>query len=423
MRDKKSTRRDFLKVSATLPLAIGAGMTGVVHAAGADKKPEEAVKKEAQAGAASTLDSAQGPLPTRKLGKSGVEVSMLNIGGMMNALNPQYLDIAWANGIRYFDTADCYIGGKSEKYVAEWIAAHPDERKNLFLVTKDHPKTIDAIPDMVDKRLDACGTDYVDLFFIHGIGPRSYGKESLEWPKSDELKKVAESLKKSGKVKLFGFSCHDKQKAEYLQAAADGGFIDAIMVAFSPASPLSDDFQKSLDACAKAGVGLVCMKEMRPFAKAPKRNPEFDALGITTQQAALQAVWSDGRFASICSSMENVEQIKENSEAARKYKNPLSPENLKKLGDIASACSPTLCPNCDGRCARAAGNENLALDDISRYVTYYEQDGNIEAIEYYQALAAEARALRGTDLKAASEACLCKVDFERIAKSAEEYFG
>ena len=42
---------------------------------------------------------------------------MLCMGGMMAALSPDYIDIAWSMGIRYFDTADCYLNGQSEKIV------------------------------------------------------------------------------------------------------------------------------------------------------------------------------------------------------------------------------------------------------------------------------------------------------------------
>ena len=59
--------------------------------------------------------AAPAPLPKRQLGKSGPQVTMLCMGGMMSALSPEYIDIAWSMGIRYFDTADCYLGGNSEK--------------------------------------------------------------------------------------------------------------------------------------------------------------------------------------------------------------------------------------------------------------------------------------------------------------------
>lgn len=99
------------------------------------------------------------------------DVTLISLGGMMAALSPDYLDIAWSMGIRYFDTADCYLKGNSEKIIGEWIAKYPERRKELFLVSKDHPRQgPDQLLEQIDKRLAACGTDYLDLFFVHGLG-------------------------------------------------------------------------------------------------------------------------------------------------------------------------------------------------------------------------------------------------------------
>ena len=76
---------------------------------------------------------------------------MLCMGGMMAALSPDYIDIAWSMGIRYFDTADCYINGQSEKIFAQWLAKYPERRKEIFLVSKDHPhKGPEQLLEMID---------------------------------------------------------------------------------------------------------------------------------------------------------------------------------------------------------------------------------------------------------------------------------
>jgi aryl-alcohol dehydrogenase-like predicted oxidoreductase len=407
--DQAQSRREFLKVSALTPLALAAAPGIQLAQNAAQPKPDAPDKVTA--------------LPKRPLGKTGVDVTILNLGGMMGAHSPQYLDMAWSMGIRYFDTADCYIGGKSEQNVAQWLKRYPERRKELFLVTKDHPRGgPQELLKMIDTRLERCGTDYIDLFFIHGLGPKEYSG-ALDWPKNAELKAVAEQLKKSGKVKLFGFSCHDGQAPQMLQAAAEGGFIDAIMVAYNPFMNPTDELNRALDACAKAGIGLVSMKEMRALGEVPKRLPEFDKLGLTTHQAVLHAVWSDERIASICSNIENTQQMTENTQAARSYKTPLALAYVQLLRETALACRPSMCPNCDGRCARAAGAEHLPLNDLARFVTYYEREGDLSARELYQALAEEHRLAKGADLEAAQHACLCNLDFAAIVKKAERYFA
>ena len=84
---------------------------------------------------------------------------------MMSAHNPQYLDIAWKLGIRYFDTAKVYINGKSELHVAEWLQRYPERREELFLVSKEPAGGgPEELLTSIDQRLERCGTDYLNLY-------------------------------------------------------------------------------------------------------------------------------------------------------------------------------------------------------------------------------------------------------------------
>src|SRR5271157_6369869 len=87
---------------------------------------------------------------------------------------------------------------------------------------------------MVDERLAALGTDYIDLYFIHGLGDEHSLDEAINMVKSRELKDVAETLRQSGKAKFIGFSTHHKDRAQIIQAAALGGIVDAIMLQYHP---------------------------------------------------------------------------------------------------------------------------------------------------------------------------------------------
>lgn len=406
MKEMLSTsRRNFLKSAATLPVALAAAPSLLTQAAAAADAP------------------ATEALPRRQLGKNGPNVTMLNLGGMMAALSPDYLDIAWSMGIRYFDTADCYIRGRSEKIIGEWLAKYPERRKEIFLVSKDHPRQgPEQLLTMVDTRLKACGTDYLDAFYIHGLGPREYGEDSLNWPRSDKFKKVAEQLKSSGKVKMVGFSCHDGRLTDYLNAAAEGGFVDIIMLAFNPFYEKGGAFDRALDACHKAGIGLVAMKTMRSAKDVPKRLPELDKLGLSTHQAVLQSVWSDPRISSICNSIENVDQMQAGTAAARSYKEPLKFAHMELLRETLMAGRRTMCTGCPS-CEEFAKQTGFAFHDIARFVTYYEQDGNLEAREYYQALAAEYRDASRVNLAALRDGCHFKTDYPEIIRRAERYFA
>lgn len=401
---RPTSRRDFLKSAVVLPAAVAA-LPATAAAAG------------------KTAADASSALPMRKLGANCPEVTMLNIGGMMSAHNPQYLDLAWNMGIRYFDTADCYIKGKSEQSVGAWVKRYPERRKDAFIVTKDHPsKGPEELLTMVDKRLANMGMDYIDLFFIHGIGTRQYGDDSLNWPKSDRLKKVFDELKASGKVKYCGFSCHDKKLIDYLNAAAEGGFIDAIMLKYDPLLEKGDPLDRALDACHDAGIGLVAMKEMQAFKKAPVSHPDLEDTGLTTHQVVLQKVWSDPRIASVCSAIENVQQMEQNTMAARSFTEPVSPTAVKALTQIASLTAAPMCPGCPS-CDAWADKTQYAFQDISRYVTYYESNGNFEARDFYRHLSASERRPDGIDLARLRDNCRYKVDYPEIARRSEFYFA
>jgi predicted aldo/keto reductase-like oxidoreductase len=400
-----ASRRHFLKSALTLPVALAAAPTLLTPSARAADAPAADV------------------LPRRQLGKAGPQVTMLCMGGMMTALSPDYLDIAWSMGIRYFDTADCYLHGQSEKIVGQWLAKYPERRKEIFLVSKDHPHgSTEPLLTMIDKRLAALGTSYLDAFYIHGLGTREYGEDSVNWPKSDTYKRVAAELKNSGKVKMVGFSCHDARLSDYLNSAAEGGFLDIVMLQYNPFYAKGGPVDKAIDAAHQAGIGLVAMKTMRSTKDVPKRLPELDKLGLTTHQGVLQAVWSDPRISVVCNMIDNVDQMTSSTAAARSYKAPLKTAHIELLRETILAGRRTMCTGCPA-CEAFARQTGFAFHDIARFVTYYEQDGNTEARAYYQALPAAVRDASQVDLAALRDACHFKTDYPEIIRRAERYFA
>jgi hypothetical protein len=154
-------RRGFLQTGAVAAAAALSGVSGG-QAAPPAAKPATATPV----------------LPRRKLGKTGAEVTILNLGTWQSPGLNRLVRFAYASGIRYFDTADCY---GSEPAIARWLREVPEVRKEIFLVTKDHPNSPRQLIAQLDDRLAALQVDYVDLFLIHGIG-RDYGYASLQWP-------------------------------------------------------------------------------------------------------------------------------------------------------------------------------------------------------------------------------------------------
>ena len=399
--DKQSgvSRRDVLKAGTAAAALAASG--SLLHAA-----------EPAATSAPASQPSA--PLPVRPLGKTGVKVTVLNAGCGGDPAQ-RLLDRCYEQGIRYLDTAASYANGKSETSIATWFG-RTGKRKDIFLVTKDEPYDgLESMLTLIDKRLEALKTDYVDCYFAHGLSVKEFGEQALEWPKSKEFRTVAEKLKKSGKVKYVGFSCHEANVAEYLNAAAEGGFVDVIMLGYSPVlGEKADKFNKALDACHKAGIGLVAMKTMRGIGE-PLKAKYADKTALA--QAVIQAVLSDERIASICSAMGNLPQVDQNAEAVRSFKKPMTSAEVEHLRKAILAGGLAYCPGCDA-CGKMAGSH---AQTIARYLSYYEQDGRRSyARQLYRALPAEARDLAASDLEAARHACSCGVDYAGIARRAAE---
>lgn len=402
--DSALNRRSFLQSSTATAVALGA--SSALQAA--DEKPATA--------------PADGLIPKRKLGKTGVDVSILNLGTWKSPGLDRLLRFAFANGIRYYDTAKVY---GSEPGIGRWFEAMPEVRKEVFLVTKFHPRSPKELLANLDERLEQLKTDYIDLFFLHGIG----GSNPVDWPKSKEFKETAEALKKTGKVKYVGFSCHDPKRAEYMMSAVEGGFVDAIMVQYTPWLDKDHPMQKALDACHKAGIGLISMKQVAgqgvglndpdPTKVVFDKVPVLKERGLTPYQALLQAIWSDERISSCCVSMRNTAQITENSVAAKTY-TPLKTAEIEQLRDVFLAKGPTFCGDCDGRCSVAAGTE-ASLFDLTRFLTYHEHHGyRAEARRLYGELAEVARNYAGADLAAAQKACPNHLNFAELLPKVEE---
>jgi aryl-alcohol dehydrogenase-like predicted oxidoreductase len=360
-------------------------------------------------------------LPKRTLGHTGVDVSILNLGTWMSPGGDRLLRYAWAQGIRYFDTAKSY---GSEPMIGRWLKAMPEARKDLFLVTKDQPDTPRQLIQQLDQRLAALQTDYVDLIFLHALGDRNFDIE-LEWPKSQEFKEVAEAIRKSGKAKFVGFSTHHSARPRLLQAAAEGGFVDAIMLQNNPWVALDDDMNRALDACYKRGIGLISMKQVAGnmnFGAIAMALPELVEKGLTPYQALLHAIWFDERFASVCVSMRNTDQIRENALAARAFQ-PMLKAEIDRLHRACVAAGPTMCASCDGRCGRAAGTK-AELGNLTRFLTYHDHHGyRAEARRRYAELDDAARDWRGADLEAARRACPNQLDFASLLPRAKEILG
>lgn len=114
-----------------------------------------------------------GKLPTRVLGKTGVEVTILAMGcgsRLMMYQDEQKaiegIHLALDRGVRYFDSAQAYGQGKSETWVGKALKGR---RNEVFLATKIKTRDADEALRETERSLERLQTDHVDLLHCHSL--------------------------------------------------------------------------------------------------------------------------------------------------------------------------------------------------------------------------------------------------------------
>jgi len=387
--DDRWTRREFIAKSsaAGLGLAMGGSM--------------------AQAGetAESLLVGADG-MPLVKLGKTEKTVSILGFGGSLT-ITPPLLNVAIQRGVNYIDTSENYGRGNSERAIGE-ILETSGKRKEIFITTKTGNHDPTRMEERLDGSLERLRTDYVDAFFLHNLGDPNR--------LNDEMKAAVEKLKRSRKIRFFGFSSHHGNLIPTLERAAACGFVDVIMLKYNFRDYGDEALDAALDKCSKAGIGLAAMKT---GAGAVPRFEEFEQEGLKRQVVAVKAVWADERIHVVVSEMTNIKQVEENTAAAKDRR--MGHREWELLERYARATDYLYCRGCGHRCEPACGNA-VAIADILRYKMYYEGYGDQRrARELFAVLPAEAREIAGRDFRASEAACPFQVPIGRLmAEAARE---
>ncbi len=145
------------------------------------------------------------------LGKSALSVPTVAVGCMrITALSvsdaSRFIGTAIENGANFFDHADIYGGGRSEKLFAQAYGMTDDKREKIILQSKcgidrglyDFSK--EHILTAVDGILSRLNTDYLDVLLLHR-------PDALCEP--EEVAEAFDALKSSGKVRNFGVSNHN----------------------------------------------------------------------------------------------------------------------------------------------------------------------------------------------------------------------
>jgi predicted aldo/keto reductase-like oxidoreductase len=185
-------RREFLKkaVQAVATAAVCEGMTPATLRAETSGLPT-------------------GTIPTRTLGRTGLQLPILGYGGAalpkvwLNPLSREdrvaLVRYAYDRGLRYFDTAPCYF--ESQAILGE---ALKDRRRNLCLVTKVDTTEPGEVRKMVESSLKELQTDYLDVLLIHGTP----GLEQMSVEQAMKIHGEMLKLRDEKVTRFVGFSAH-----------------------------------------------------------------------------------------------------------------------------------------------------------------------------------------------------------------------
>jgi hypothetical protein len=389
------SRRNFLKATGTVGLATI--ITPV---------KQFAVASEAQKS-----------VPTRPFGKTGANVSILSLGGMFNiASNHMLMKQAMNWGVTYWDTADCYQRG-SENGIGKYFKKYPEDRNRVFLVTKSDDRSPKGMTKLLDRSLEKMKTNYIDLYFVHGI----YRIDELD----ESTKTWAEKAKAAGKIRFFGFSTHSNME-ECMLEAARLGWIDGIMMTYNYRLMHTDRMKRAVDACVKAGIGMTAMKTQGGGSVKTDTDTElkmagqFLQKGFTDAQAKLKAVWQNPNIASICSQMPNMTILMSNVAAAI-GRTQLSSNDRKLLQQYAQDTHSDYCAGCAAICESAMTGD-VPIGKVMRYLMYSRSYGEHDhACRRFRNIAPSIRRqMADLDYSLAEQRCPQKMPIGRLMREAVE---
>ncbi len=209
-----------------------------------------------------TTASAAG-IPTRPLGNTGVQVSILCLGGWhIGAVKDEreairMMHAAIDEGVTFFDNSWDYHSGGSEEVMGKALAEGA-KRDKVFLMTKNCERDYDGSMRNLEDSLRRLKTDYLDLWQFHEI---IYDNDP-EWVFEKGGIKAAMEAQQSGKVRFIGFTGH-KDPRIHLKMLGQPFAWDAAQMPINVMDAHYRSFQNEVvPVCREKGVGVIGMKSM-----------------------------------------------------------------------------------------------------------------------------------------------------------------
>jgi len=214
-----------------------------------------------------TTESNSG-MPTRTLGRTGVEVSLVGLGGwhlgfdyIDEELSIRIIRTAIDNGINFMDNCWDYNDGASELRMGK--ALRDGYRERAFLMTKIDGRTKEAATKQLDESLKRLQTDHIDLVQHHEI--LRYEDPHRIFDDQGANAALIEA-RDAGKIRFIGFTGHKDPRIHLymLEVARENGFdFDTVQMPLNVMDAHYRSFEKLvLPELVKQNIGVLAMKTL-----------------------------------------------------------------------------------------------------------------------------------------------------------------
>jgi aryl-alcohol dehydrogenase-like predicted oxidoreductase len=265
-----------------------------------------------------------GPIPQKPLGKTGVMVSALGVGGFhlgsakdQNEVN-QIVGRAIDAGVNFFDNAWEYHEGDSENRLG---IAQQGKRDRVVLMTKvcTHGRGKDVAMNMLEDSLRRLKTDHLDVWQIHEVV--YYNDPDLIFAPGGAAEALAEA-KQQGKVRFVGFTGH-KDPAIHLKMLSHDFPFDTIQMPLNCFDASFHSFEKQVvPEARKRGIAVLGMKSLGGSG-------EMVTSGAITPQEGLRYAMSLP-VATTISGMDSLNVLEQNLAIARDFQ-PMTEDEMEAL--------------------------------------------------------------------------------------------
>lgn len=204
-------------------------------------------------------------IPTRVLGRTGVSVSSIGLGGFHLGIPSEHDAVAIVrhaidSGITFLDNCWDYNDGESERRMG--IALQDGYRERAFLMTKIDGRTKDAAAQQIEQSLRRLQTDVIDLVQIHEVIRMSDSDDVFSQGAIEAL----DEARRAGKIRFVGFTGHKdpKMMIAMLEAADHHGFaFDTVQVPLNVLDHHYLSFEELvLPEAHRRGVAVLGMKPL-----------------------------------------------------------------------------------------------------------------------------------------------------------------